>query len=99
MKTDRSVIVTGAGGGMGSLFVRRFLENGDTVFAGDVDAAALDRLRADLGHSALLHTAVADVSDEASCGSLAALARATLRAGGFAGQLRRPLPGSRPSPS
>ena len=77
MKTDRSVIVTGAGGGMGSLFVRRFLENGDTVFAGDVDAAALDRLRADLGHSALLHAAVADVSDEASCGSLAALARAT----------------------
>ena len=98
MKTDRSVIVTGAGGGMGSLFVRRFLENGDAVFAGDVDAAALDRLRADLGHSAVLHTAVADVSDEASCGSLAALAGEP--GGGWTCWSTAPATSrSRPSPS
>ena len=35
MKTDRVVLITGAGGGMGSLFVARFLANGDTVVAID----------------------------------------------------------------
>ena len=32
MRTERSVVITGAAGGMGAAFVRRFLDNGDTVF-------------------------------------------------------------------
>jgi len=35
MKTDRVVVITGAAGGMGSLLVRRFLTNDDTVIATD----------------------------------------------------------------
>ncbi len=35
MKTDRVVVITGAAGGMGSLLVRRFLANDDTVIATD----------------------------------------------------------------
>lgn len=36
MKTDRTVVVTGAAGGMGALFVERFLANGDIVIATDM---------------------------------------------------------------
>lgn len=32
MKTERTIVITGAAGGMGRLFVDLFLENGDTVF-------------------------------------------------------------------
>ena len=75
MKTGRSIIVTGAGGGMGSLFVRRFLDNGDTVIATDSADGPLGKLSSELGGSGRLHTAVADISDEAQCGKVADLAR------------------------
>jgi NAD(P)-dependent dehydrogenase (short-subunit alcohol dehydrogenase family) len=39
------VIVTGAAGGMGSLLVRRFLGNGDTVLATDIKGDGLARLQ------------------------------------------------------
>jgi NAD(P)-dependent dehydrogenase (short-subunit alcohol dehydrogenase family) len=35
MRTERTVVITGAAGGIGSLFVERFLANGDTVVATD----------------------------------------------------------------
>ena len=35
MRTDRTVVITGAAGGMGAAFVRRFLDNGDVVIAAD----------------------------------------------------------------
>ncbi len=37
MRTGRVVVVTGAAGGMGRPFVQRFLANGDTVIATDMD--------------------------------------------------------------
>jgi len=71
MRTDRVVLVTGAAGGMGALVVQRFLENGDTVIATDISGEALARLPADKR----LHTVAGDVSDEADCARVAALAR------------------------
>ena len=32
MKTGRTVVISGAAGGMGSVFARRFLENGDLAY-------------------------------------------------------------------
>lgn len=42
MKTGRTVLITGAAGGMGAEFVRRFIYNGDTVVATDTSDDALD---------------------------------------------------------
>jgi len=46
--TDKRVLVTGGGGGIGSATCRRFLEEGARVVALDLDEAALGRLRAEL---------------------------------------------------
>jgi NAD(P)-dependent dehydrogenase (short-subunit alcohol dehydrogenase family) len=75
MKQDRIVIITGAAGGMGALFVERFLANGDTVIATDRSKEALTKLADKLDKGARLHTMAADISDEASCAKLAAFAR------------------------
>jgi 3-oxoacyl-[acyl-carrier protein] reductase len=75
MKQDRLVIITGAAGGMGELFVRRFLANGDTVVATDTSDEALAKLSDKLGSGERLHTVPADISDEASCERLAAFVR------------------------
>jgi FlaA1/EpsC-like NDP-sugar epimerase len=42
MKTNRIVVITGAAGGMGALFVERFLANADTVIATDTLAAPIE---------------------------------------------------------
>ena len=44
MKQDRIVVITGAAGGMGSVFVARFLANGDTVIATDNRGEELNEL-------------------------------------------------------
>lgn len=41
---NRVVLVTGACGGIGSVLCKRFVEQGDTVLALDIDAAALKAL-------------------------------------------------------
>ncbi|MGA7780122.1 MAG: SDR family NAD(P)-dependent oxidoreductase, partial [Paraburkholderia sp.] len=46
---NRVVLVTGACGGIGSALCRRFVAEGDTVLALDLEAAALDALAAALG--------------------------------------------------
>jgi NAD(P)-dependent dehydrogenase (short-subunit alcohol dehydrogenase family) len=75
MKQDRIVLITGAAGGMGALFVGRFLANGDTVIATDNSEAVLTKLADKFDESAKLQTMAADISDEASCAKLAAFAR------------------------
>jgi NAD(P)-dependent dehydrogenase (short-subunit alcohol dehydrogenase family) len=75
MKQDRIVLITGAAGGMGTLFVERFLANGDTVIATDHSEAALTKLADKFDESARLQTIAADISDEASCAKLADFAR------------------------
>lgn len=46
---NRVAIVTGAAGGIGREICRRFMEEGTRIIALDVNAAALDKLVADLG--------------------------------------------------
>ena len=74
MRTDRIVVITGAAGGMGSVLVERFLDNGDTVVATDTREDGLAAL-ADRYPGARLHTTPADVADETSCAALAEFAR------------------------
>jgi NAD(P)-dependent dehydrogenase (short-subunit alcohol dehydrogenase family) len=75
MKQDRIVLITGAAGGIGALFVGRFLANGDTVIATDHSEEVLTELADKFDESARLLTIAADISDEASCAKLAAFAR------------------------
>jgi NAD(P)-dependent dehydrogenase (short-subunit alcohol dehydrogenase family) len=67
--TDRRVIVTGAGSGIGAATVARLLEEGGTVVAYDVSADGLAATAAaadDAGAGKQLRTAVLDVSSEES---------------------------------
>jgi NAD(P)-dependent dehydrogenase (short-subunit alcohol dehydrogenase family) len=75
MKTGRVVVVTGAAGGLGTLIVKRFLANGDTVVATDTTDEALSKLVAANGKDAKLFVTSADIADETSCAKLADFAR------------------------
>ena len=76
MNTDRTVVITGAAGGVGALLVERFLANSDTVVATDNNDASLERMRGDIGATHKLITTVADITSEADCRALAELADA-----------------------
>jgi NAD(P)-dependent dehydrogenase (short-subunit alcohol dehydrogenase family) len=58
----RVVLVTGACGGIGSVLCRRFVQDGDTVLALDLDAAALNALAVNLGGGNVTPVAV-DIGD------------------------------------
>ena len=75
MKQGRIVVITGAAGGMGALFVERFLANRDTVIATDTSEEALAKLVKKLDEGVRLQTMAADISDEGSCARLAAFTR------------------------
>ena len=77
MRTGRSVVITGAAGGVGALLTKRFLDNGDRVLATDTAEKALDQLRADLAHPDLLTVEKADITSEDDCRRLADVAAAT----------------------
>ena len=76
MKTDRTVVITGASGGMGAEFTRRFIDNGDIVIATDSSGEALEKLAASIA-SDRLQISKADISDEADTTALAQLASGT----------------------
>jgi NAD(P)-dependent dehydrogenase (short-subunit alcohol dehydrogenase family) len=71
MDTGRVVVITGAGGGVGALLVKRFLRNGDSVLGTDSSADALARLHDATGQDAALLTEVADITAEEDCARLA----------------------------
>jgi NAD(P)-dependent dehydrogenase (short-subunit alcohol dehydrogenase family) len=62
---NRVVLVTGACGGIGRVLCRRFVEEGDTVLALDIDATALAALATDLGAAHVTPVAV-DIGDAAA---------------------------------
>jgi NAD(P)-dependent dehydrogenase (short-subunit alcohol dehydrogenase family) len=76
MRTGRTVLITGAAGGVGTKLVARFLGNGDTVVATDTADEALAALRAGLDPDpgARLVTFAADIAEEADCAALAGAA-------------------------
>ena len=74
MSSTRTVVVTGASGGIGSEIVDRFLRQGDAVVASDLSAEALGTWRARWdgeGRHAALHTVAADISNEGSVSAFA----------------------------
>src|SRR6266446_3586519 len=75
MKTGRTVVITGAAGGMGALITERFLANGDTIVATDAKDESLKALVETLGASDRLLTIGADISKEDDCHRIADLAR------------------------
>jgi len=60
---DRTVLLTGAAGGIGRVLAKAFLESGAAVVAADVDAAGLERL----GQAENLVIRVLDIADPAAC--------------------------------
>ena len=62
---NRVVLVTGACGGIGSVLYKRFVVQGDTVLALDIDASALERLSKQLGETQVTPL-VADLGDAAA---------------------------------
>src|SRR5258707_3382833 len=62
---NRVVLVTGDCGGIGSVLCKRFVEQGDTVLALDVDAVALQGLVTQLGDAHVTPIAV-DLGDAAA---------------------------------
>ena len=60
---DRTVLLTGAAGGIGRVLAKAFLESGAAVVATDVDAAGLERL----GQAENLVIRVLDIADPAAC--------------------------------
>lgn len=63
---QRTVVITGAAGGLGAALVKAFLREGAHVAALDRDAAALVALRGSLASDQLL-IVPCDVTDEAAC--------------------------------
>ena len=74
MRSNLTVIVTGAAGGMGRPFVRRFIDNGDMVIATDTSDEALGELTEALPSQRLFSRA-ADITSETDVLGLAELAR------------------------
>jgi NAD(P)-dependent dehydrogenase (short-subunit alcohol dehydrogenase family) len=66
----RNAVVTGAGSGLGRAISAELIERGYRVHVTDVDAAAADRVAAELGNAARGNAL--DVRDEAACRGLAA---------------------------
>ena len=65
-----TAVITGAGRGLGRAVAESLVERGLTVHVTDVDAAAAERVAAELGASAI--SSALDVRDEAACRALAA---------------------------
>jgi NAD(P)-dependent dehydrogenase (short-subunit alcohol dehydrogenase family) len=68
--SNKSVIITGAAGGIGSAMSRRFLAEGAKVCAVELKTEALDKLVIELGSPAELMIVETDISSEESCKNL-----------------------------
>jgi len=64
--TNRTVVITGAGSGIGRGIALAFAEDGYQVFASDVSRDRLDQTAKESGDRANLHTRQVDVSDYTS---------------------------------
>jgi NAD(P)-dependent dehydrogenase (short-subunit alcohol dehydrogenase family) len=69
--SDKVVVITGAAGGLGTAFTRRFLAEGARVCATDTAAAPLERLTQGMGAPSGLMTVAADITSETDCKRLA----------------------------
>ncbi|PTX03944.1 SDR family NAD(P)-dependent oxidoreductase [Pararhodobacter aggregans] len=74
--TGKRVIVTGAGGGLGRAFAQAFAGVGARVIAADINRAGAEETAALIGQGCL--AATLDVTRQASCDAVVALAQAEL---------------------
>src|SRR3546814_10007974 len=63
---DKSVLVTGAAGGVGKAIARRFAEQGASVLVTDIDARAAGQVAEAIGGQGRARAATLDVGDAAS---------------------------------
>jgi NAD(P)-dependent dehydrogenase (short-subunit alcohol dehydrogenase family) len=75
MRTGRTLVITGAAAGMGSVIADRFLTNGDIVIAADTRAEVLASFMAARDAGDRLISVVSDVSKEDDCRRIAEAAR------------------------
>jgi NAD(P)-dependent dehydrogenase (short-subunit alcohol dehydrogenase family) len=73
---DRTVVVSGAAGGIGAAVARRFAAAGATLVLGDLNAVALEELAGELAALTTVHALTCDVSVAADCENLMATAAA-----------------------
>ncbi len=85
----KSIIITGAGSGMGAATAKRAFAEGAYVVAADLNKDALDVLAEELGDASRVLVVPTDVTDPEQTEALADAAVATLRYAVRAGQLRR----------
>jgi meso-butanediol dehydrogenase / (S,S)-butanediol dehydrogenase / diacetyl reductase len=60
---DKTILVTGAGSGIGAACVRRLFAEGASIVAGDVRNEAVDKVVSEFGNSERIYGADVDVSD------------------------------------
>ncbi|UZX03032.1 SDR family oxidoreductase [Arthrobacter sp. CDRTa11] len=80
---ERTVVVTGAGSGIGAATVKRLLREGATVVAVDVTQAGVDAAISSADNSNRIHGAVLDVCDQEA--TVAVLAEMRGKFGGLSG--------------
>jgi NAD(P)-dependent dehydrogenase (short-subunit alcohol dehydrogenase family) len=71
MLENRTAVVTGAAGGIGSALTAGLLSEGAAVIAVDLSAGALEKLSQTNQHNARLTTIAGNITDEAECGRVA----------------------------
>src|SRR3954447_21280584 len=71
--TDKVVVVTGSGNGIGEAFARRFVREGAKIVVTDIEADAVERVTADIGAVGL----AVDITVEDNVQAVADLARRT----------------------
>jgi NAD(P)-dependent dehydrogenase (short-subunit alcohol dehydrogenase family) len=67
---EKTIVITGAAGGIGKALTTRFLEDGCRVCAVDLSNEVLDKLREDLKSPGRLFYVATDISSEESCHNL-----------------------------
>ncbi len=70
--SGKTVVITGAGGGVGSAAARRFAAAGATLVLGDLDGVRLEELAGELAAVTTVHAVVCDVSSVADVENLMA---------------------------
>jgi len=68
--TGKTVVITGAAGGIGAASARRFAEAGATLMLGDLNGAALEVLCGELAALTEVHAMTCDISKVAECEAL-----------------------------
>lgn len=75
MQNNRVVLITGAAGGIGTVLVKRFLDNGDAVIATDVPNTRLEEWREQWPEDVRLSVIPADITSDDDAAHLANVIR------------------------